>query len=75
MARIRKASDLPAVVGFGIKHADDVREAGRHADGVVVGSAVVSIIAEHCDPDGKVAPDTAQKALDLVKQLKTGTPR
>ena len=75
IARIRKASDLPAVVGFGIKHADDVREAGRHADGVVVGSAVVSIIADHCDPDGKVAPDTAQKALDLVKQLKTGTPR
>ena len=75
MARIRHASDLPAVVGFGIKHADDVREAGRHADGVVVGSAVVSIIADHCDDNGNAAPDTAQKALELVKQLKTGTSR
>jgi len=75
MARIRHASDLPAVVGFGIKHADDVREAGRHADGVVVGSAVVSSIADHCDDNGNAAPDTAQKALELVKQLKTGTSR
>jgi tryptophan synthase alpha chain len=75
MTHIRGFTDLPAVVGFGIKHPDHVREAGQHADGVVVGSAVVSIIADNLGDDGIAAPDTAEKAFALVRDLRTGTSR
>ncbi|HEX5277203.1 MAG TPA: tryptophan synthase subunit alpha, partial [Fluviicoccus sp.] len=46
IAAIRQASDLPIGVGFGIKDAETAAAVARHADGVVVGSALVSRIAE-----------------------------
>ena len=44
--RIRAKSDLPVCVGFGVKTPEAAREIAQVADGVVVGSAVVSMIAE-----------------------------
>ncbi|MEP6744856.1 MAG: geranylgeranylglyceryl/heptaprenylglyceryl phosphate synthase, partial [Gemmatimonadota bacterium] len=41
VARVRAATDLPIVVGFGISTADQARQVARLADGVVVGSALV----------------------------------
>ena len=75
MAHIRNFTDLPTVVGFGIKHPDHVRAAGAHADGVVVGSAVVSVIADNLSDDGIAAPDTVEKAFAVIRELNTGTPR
>jgi tryptophan synthase alpha chain len=47
VARIRAHSDLPVVVGFGISHPGQVREIDLHADGVVVGSAIVRCIEKN----------------------------
>jgi tryptophan synthase alpha chain len=44
--RIRRVSDLPIALGFGISKPEHVREVGRWADAAVVGSALVSVIAE-----------------------------
>ena len=44
--RIRAVSDLPIALGFGISKPEHVREVGRWADAAVVGSALVSVIAE-----------------------------
>lgn len=44
--RIRAASALPIALGFGISKPEHVREVGRWADAAVVGSALVSVIAE-----------------------------
>ena len=44
--RIRGVSDLPIALGFGISKPEHVREVGRWADAAVVGSALVSVIAE-----------------------------
>ncbi len=44
VAAIRKHTALPVVVGFGISTRDQVREVAKHADGVVVGSALVNVI-------------------------------
>jgi tryptophan synthase alpha chain len=44
---IRKISSLPVVVGFGISRPEQARQIGRLADGVVIGSAVVKLIAEN----------------------------
>ena len=43
--RIRKVSDLPVALGFGISKPDHVREVGQWADAAVVGSALVDVIA------------------------------
>lgn len=44
VARVRGAATLPVAVGFGISTADQARAAARLADGVVVGSALVSAL-------------------------------
>ena len=46
VARIRRVSDLPVALGFGISKPEHVRDVGRWADAAVVGSALVSVIAE-----------------------------
>jgi tryptophan synthase alpha chain len=46
VARIKKASDLPVAVGFGIKTPEQAAQIARIADGAVVGSAIVSRIGE-----------------------------
>jgi len=52
LSELRKISDLPIAVGFGISNAKQAREVVRHADAVVVGSAIVDLIAKHGDkPD------------------------
>ena len=45
VARIKAATDLPVIVGFGIKDPDAAREISGVADGCVVGSAIVDRIA------------------------------
>tara|TARA_A100001015_G_scaffold64956_1_gene71805 strand:+ start:193 stop:1005 length:813 start_codon:yes stop_codon:yes gene_type:complete len=72
MERIRAVSDLPAVVGFGIRTPDQVREAARHADGVVVGSAVVGAIAGSLDADGKAGDNTILVVLQQANELAQG---
>lgn len=49
LADIRKHTDLPVGVGFGIKNAATARQVGTVADAVVVGSALVQRIAELAD--------------------------
>jgi tryptophan synthase alpha chain len=42
LATLKAATELPIVVGFGVRSAADVRALAGHADGVVVGSALVA---------------------------------
>src|SRR6185369_1308339 len=44
VARVRKFSDLPVAVGFGISSADQVKQTCTYADAAVVGSAIVAQI-------------------------------
>lgn len=47
IAEIRRVSDLPIAVGFGISNPRQAREVAQSADAVVVGSAIVDLIAKH----------------------------
>jgi tryptophan synthase alpha chain len=47
LATIRAESNVPVVVGFGISTPGQAHAAAQHADGVVVGSALVERIARH----------------------------
>lgn len=47
VAQVRQVSDIPCAIGFGIATADQARHMAGHADGVIVGSAIVKLIARH----------------------------
>ncbi|MFD2352309.1 tryptophan synthase subunit alpha [Nonomuraea ferruginea] len=49
--RIRRVTDRPVLLGFGISTPDQAREARRHADGVVVGAAVMRRVLDGAGPD------------------------
>lgn len=49
IVELRSHSKLPIAVGFGISNPDQARDIARHADAVVVGSAIVDLIARHGD--------------------------
>ncbi|HET9856712.1 MAG TPA: tryptophan synthase subunit alpha [Chthoniobacterales bacterium] len=68
IAELRKVSDLPIAVGFGISNPEQARDVAQHADAVVVGSAIVDLIAKHGDK-----PEMVEKvgvfARDLAKAI------
>jgi tryptophan synthase alpha chain len=62
--RVRRFSDLPIAVGFGISTPDQVREVWQHADGAAVGSRLVAEIEENAGH-----PDLIQKVGALSSWL------
>ena len=66
VARIRAHSKLPTVVGFGIGTRAQVAEVATHADGVVVGSALVNCIRDHLADPAKIAPAISARVSDLA---------
>ncbi|MGE9294470.1 MAG: tryptophan synthase subunit alpha [Puniceicoccales bacterium] len=65
---IRRHTDLPVVVGFGISKPEHVKAVGEVADGAVVGSALVNCLAANADN-----PSAALKALgETARELVAG---
>ena len=63
MTRIRKQIDLPIVTGFGIRTPAQAAEAARLSNGAVVGSAVVSIIADNLPDDATAISDNNRQEI------------
>ncbi len=72
VARIKSATSLPVAVGFGVKTAEQARAIGEVANGVVVGSALVTAIAKSLDGEGKATGETVDAVTGLVRQLAQG---
>lgn len=51
---IKAETDVPVQVGFGIKDAASARALGAHADGVVIGSAIVRTMGENGNPEERL---------------------
>jgi tryptophan synthase alpha chain len=64
VGRVRKISDLPVAVGFGISTAAQVADVWRYADAAVVGSALVSEIERLAG-----APDLVQRVGEFARGL------
>jgi tryptophan synthase alpha chain len=64
--RIRRVSDLPVALGFGISKPEHVREVGQWADAAVVGSALVNVIAE-----AGTSADLNTRVEEYVRWLKS----
>lgn len=67
--RIKGQTALPVVVGFGVRTGDQARAIAKGADGVVVGSAIVSAIEKSLDSMGKATSATAKSVLEMVSEL------
>jgi tryptophan synthase alpha chain len=72
VARIKRHTTLPVAVGFGVRDAGSARAIAEGADGVVVGSALVSALKDTLDADGKATQRTAKAVTDLVASLAQG---
>ena len=70
VSKLRKVTDLPITVGFGISNADQVHSVTRVADAAIVGSALVKQIGKHIDdePD-EIAKATGAFTADLATGL------
>ncbi|WP_296260557.1 MULTISPECIES: tryptophan synthase subunit alpha [unclassified Pseudomonas] len=67
VARLRRHSDLPISVGFGIRTPEQAAAIARVADGVVVGSALIDHIA-----NAQSADEAVSNVLQLCSQLSEG---
>ena len=59
VARARSVCDKPIAVGFGVSSAEDAIRVARCADGVIVGSALVRVVAEALRDDPEASPSAA----------------
>jgi tryptophan synthase alpha chain len=71
VARIKRHTELPVAVGFGVKTAEHARAIAEGADGVVVGSALVDALRGTLK-DGKPSAQTVNAVTSLVSQLAQG---
>jgi tryptophan synthase alpha chain len=67
ISRMRRLTDLPLAVGFGISTAAQVSEVAKVSDGVVVGSALVKVIEQNA-----AAPDLADRLQQFTRHLSSG---
>ena len=74
VARIKAHTDLPVMVGFGVKTGEQAAAIAAHADGVVVGSALVNAVRDSLD-GGKATSGTVKAVADLVADLAAGVRR
>lgn len=61
---IRKSTDVPVAVGFGISNPEQAANIAEKSDGIIIGSAIVKIIAEH-------GTESAPYVYDFVKSIKS----
>jgi len=68
LGTIKAGTEKPVVVGFGISKQSQVREVAEISDGVVVGSAIVNVIADHLDDEEAMLSGLK----NFVKELSEG---
>lgn len=66
---IRKVTDLPIAIGFGVRTPAQAAEAVRMGDAAVVASVLIDTLAKSLDERGRAAPDTVRRVLDQVRDL------
>jgi tryptophan synthase alpha chain len=65
--RVRRQSTLPVALGFGISRPEHIAEVAAYAEAAVVGSALVSVIADHAE-----SAHLAETVHAYVRWLKSG---
>jgi tryptophan synthase alpha chain len=72
VSRIKRHTQLPVCVGFGIRTAEQARAIAVHADGAVVGTALVDAIRASLDADNRATAGTVKAVADVVASIAAG---
>ncbi len=72
---LRGLTDLPVMVGFGIKDGASARAVSRHADGAVVGSALVATMAAGAESPDEIPARLEAQVCELRSALDEADPR
>jgi len=72
VARIKRHTDLPVCVGFGIRTPDAARAIAERANGAVVGTALVDALRGSLDAQGRATAKTVSAVADLAASLAQG---
>jgi tryptophan synthase alpha chain len=72
VARIKRHTNLPVCVGFGIRTPEAARSIAQTADGAVVGTALVEALCASLDHEGRATARTVDAVADLVLSLAQG---
>ena len=71
VSRIKRHTDLPIAVGFGVKSAQGAAAVAAHAAPVVVGTALIDVLARSLD-EGRATPSTVGEVSRFVSELAAG---
>jgi tryptophan synthase alpha chain len=72
VSRIKRHTDLPVCVGFGIRTPENARGIAETADGAVVGTALVDALRGSLDAENRATAKTVGAVADLVASLAQG---
>jgi tryptophan synthase alpha chain len=72
VARIKRHTNLPVCVGFGIRTPQAARAIAENADGAVVGTALVEALRGSLDAEGRATAKTVDAVADIVTSLAQG---
>ncbi|MFT3940052.1 tryptophan synthase subunit alpha [Rhodopseudomonas sp.] len=70
--RIKRHTNLPVCVGFGIRTPEAAQAMAAQANGVVVGSALIDALKASLDAEGRATKATVGAVADLVASLAAG---
>jgi tryptophan synthase alpha chain len=70
--RLKTHTPLPIAVGFGVKTAEQARAIAKDADGVVVGSALVTAVRDSLTKNGKATSKTVKAVHAIVSDIAQG---
>lgn len=68
LTKVRKYSDYPLAVGFGISTPDQAAQVAEYAEGVIVGSAIIDRIAENLEQSEEVMLREVSSLVDSLKE-------
>ncbi|MGY8661981.1 tryptophan synthase subunit alpha [Bradyrhizobium sp. UFLA05-109] len=72
VARIKRHTKLPVCVGFGIRTPENARAIASHANGAVVGTALVDALKNSLDAEGRATSKTVNAVAELTASLAQG---
>jgi len=70
--RLRRFTQLPIAVGFGIKNPEQAAEVAKAADAAAIGTVIVDRLAFNLNPDGTAKPGLIDAVLADIRALATG---
>lgn len=72
VARIKRHTKLPVCVGFGIRTPENAQAIASHANGAVVGTALVDALKNSLDAEGRATAKTVNAVAELTAALAQG---